>query len=99
MLNVATGLIWFDLIISSVPSYQSNAKVQDRRRAYTRDVLMKNCDPTIAAAVLSPEEIEDEVRSILAKTGLIPGAAFKKATLDAAMKSGKLIVYLWMSKM
>ncbi len=74
----------------------NNAKVQARRRAYTRDVLIKNC--SLAEKALSEKEIEDVVSKILAKTGLIPGAAFRKATLDAAMKSGRVIVYIWMSK-
>ncbi len=74
----------------------NNAKVQARRRQYTRDVLMK--DRNNEKILLSPDDVEDEVRSILAKTGLIPGADFDEDTLEDAMSSGQVLVYIWMSK-
>jgi hypothetical protein len=55
-------------------------------------------DPDMSQTVQTQVDIEAKVIDILAKRGLIPGPGFVQYTLDEAMSSGKVLVYIWMSK-
>jgi hypothetical protein len=55
-------------------------------------------DPDMSKHVQSDVDIEAEVAAILGKQGLITDPGFVHYTLDGALSSGTVIMYIWMSK-